>query len=533
MRATLFSGLNRDRAIGPGKPVQRRKALGMQHDEYDLVIKGGRVVSSEADFVADVAVTGETIAAIGTGLRGRREIDAAGKLVLPGAIDGHVHMRTERDRFTYDETFATGTLAAAFGGTTTIIDQIQPEPGIPLPEAFRTRLAMGEGESCIDFAFHMNFREEMDRLAEIPEIVAAGITSFKWFMSVPPWAISDEFLMKCMFTLGDLGALCILHAENQGALDAMRWRRPVRGMPQFPDNFPPGPEAAAITLALSMAEVTDCRTLIFHNTCAEAVEAIRAAKARGVRAYGEVCLAWLTHTAEVFEGDPVAALAFLLAPPLRAPEHRAALWKGLRAGDLDIVSTDHAVMRRMPEADALEFAAYFGLRFDVPPPDETTPRDAAGNRLMPMLAPGGVETRLPLMYSLGVLGGHIDLHRWVETCCAAPARLFDLHGKGHLLPGYDADIVIFDPDATRTYSVGTLHSNTDHSVWDGWTCRGVVETTICRGSLVVENGRFVGSKAHGRFLRRSVDRPDDRPSGPVGNFEQRPAEAAGNPGDFR
>lgn len=471
---------------------------------YDLVIKNGRVVSSGNDYIADIAVLGEVIAAVGKGLNGKKEIDASGKLILPGAIDGHVHMRTERPRFTYDETFASGSLAAAFGGTTTIIDQIQPEPGIPLPTAFHSRLAMGEGNCCIDFAFHMNFRDEQERLDEISQIVDEGITSFKWFMSVPPWAISDAFLMKGMFTLGDIGALCILHAENQGALDAMRWRRPVRRMDEFPDNFPPGPEAAAITLALSMAEVTNCRTLIFHNTCAEAVDAIRAAKTRGVKAYGEVCLAWLTHNSEVFAGDPVAALAFLLAPPLRSAEHQEALWKGLKLGDLDIVSTDHAVMRRMPEAAAVEFAEYFGVRFDIPSPDENTSYDEQGNRLLPMLAPGGIETRLPLMYSLGVLGGHIDLHRWVEICCSAPAKLFDLHRKGHILPGYDADIVVFDPNAINTYTLGNLHSNVDHSVWDGWTCKGVVEKTICRGSLVVDNGWFVGSKSHGKFLRRTI-----------------------------
>ena len=472
---------------------------------YDLVIKNGRVISSEADFIADVAVSGEYIAEIGTDLSGRTEVDATGKLVVPGAVDGHVHIRTERPRFAYSETFATGSVAAAFGGTTTILDQIQPDPGIPLPEAFRARLAMGEGESCIDFAFHMNFREETEeRLGEIPRIVEEGITSFKWFMSVPPWAISDEFLMKGMFTLGDLGALCILHAENQGALDAMRWRTPAREMARFPDNFPPGPEAAAITLALAMAEVTDCRTLIFHNTCAEGVAAIREAKARGVKAFGEVCLAWLTHNADVYSGDPVEALAFLLAPPLRSRDHQEALWKALNAGDLDIVSTDHAVMRRVPEADALEFTEYFGLKLDVPPPDATTPFDEMGNRLMPLLAPGGVETRLPIVYSLGVVGGKIDLHRWVEVCCAEPAKLFDLERKGHLLPGYDADIVIFNPERVHTYSVDNLHSDTDHSVWDGWRCKGSVEKTYCRGKLVVDGDRFVGSKSHGRYLRRKV-----------------------------
>ena len=473
--------------------------------EYDLVIKNGRVVTGSADFVGDIAVTGEQIAAVGGSLTGRREIDATAMLVIPGAIDGHVHMRTERPSFCYDETFATGSVAAAFGGTTTMIDQIQVEPGSRLTDAFVERLALGEGQSAIDFAFHMNIREELqERLDEIPAVLAKGITSFKWFMASPGWQVSDDFMMRGKLMLGDVGALSIVHAENPGALTAMRWRRPVRSIREFNHNFPAGTEAAAIALALAMAEVAGCRTLIYHNTCARGIAEIRAAKARGVKAYGEVCLAWLAFNESVFQGDPIAALPFLLVPPLRSAADQDALWSAISSGDLDIVSTDHALMKRAPKDKALELAAYFGLKIDVPPPDALTAYDAEGRRLIPMLTPGGIETRLPLVYSLGVATGRMSLHRWVDVCCSAPARLFDLHRKGQLLPGFDADIVIFDPNAEKTYSVNNLHSNTDHSVWEGWTCKGVVAKTFSRGKLIVDGDTFLGQKDHGKYLSRSV-----------------------------
>lgn len=475
---------------------------------FDLVIKNGRVLTGQGEFTGDVAVTGETIAALGAGLTGRTEVDARGKLVIPGAIDGHVHIRTERPSFCYDETFATGSLAAAFGGTTTIIDQIQVDPGLTLGEALDRRLGEAEGNSCVDFAFHMNIREELqERLDEIPAIMDRGITSFKWFMAIPGWGVSDEFLMRGMWETADRGALSVIHAENRGVLAAMRRRSAARNehsLARFTENYPAATEAAAIELAMAMTEVTGGRTLIFHNTCAEGVAAIRRAKARGVRAFGEVCLAYLTHTEDIYRGDPVAALSFLVTPPIRDSRHQSALWDGLVRGDLDIVSTDHTAMRLVPEAKALEQAAYFGLKIDVPPADERTIRDAEGNRLMPLLPPGGVETRLPLIHSLGVAGGRMDAHRWVEVCCTNPARLFDLKTKGFLLPGYDADIVVFDPEAEHVYSVGNLHSNTDYSVWEGWKSRGRVDKTYSRGRLLVDGDRFVGPADHGRYLKRAV-----------------------------
>lgn len=475
---------------------------------YDLVIKNGRIISGGADFIGDLAVTGQKIAMLGQNLSGAKEIDAAGKLVIPGAIDGHVHMRTERPSFCYDETFATGSVAAAFGGTTTMLDQVQAEFGRTLNEELDTRLGLAEGETAIDYAFHMNIREPIpERLAEIPSIIKRGITSFKWFMAVPGWHVPDDFLMRGMADVAEYGALSIVHAENQGVLSEMLRRAKAEGrtsMKEFNTKYPSAAEGAAATLALAMAEIAGGRVLIFHVSCKEVVEALRAAKARNVEAYGELCLAYVTHTDEVYHGDPVAAMPFLVTPPIRDETHRQALWQGLRQGNLDIVSTDHTVMRMVPAEQALELAAYFGLHPEIPPADESTPRDAEGNRLMPLLPPGGVEVRLPLIYSLGVRGGHISLHRWVEVCCSRPAKLFDLKTKGQLLPGYDADIVIFDPDKEHTFSVENLHSNTDYSVWEGWTTHGAVEKTISRGQVIVDGNEFVGQQDHGQFIKRSL-----------------------------
>ena len=475
---------------------------------YDIVIRNGLLVNPSGSYVADVAIKGTQIACIGTNLHGKQEIDALGKFVTPGAIDGHVHMRTEREAFCYDDTFASGSVAAAFGGTTTIIDQVQAEHGSSLSSELDTRMKLAEGQSCVDFGFHMNIREPItERLAEIPAIMARGITSFKWFMAIPGWGVSDDFLQRGMFDVAAVGGLSIVHAENQGVILEMRRRAAAAGrrnIVDFTRNYPAISEAAAIALAMSMTEIADGRTLIFHNTCAEGVAAIRAAKLRGVQAYGEAGLAWLTHTDAVYAGDQVAALPFLLTPPIRDAEHCDALWTGLQTGDLDIASTDHAAMRMVPEDKAREVAAYFGHDVNPPPVNDDTPHDANGNRLMPVLPPGGVETRFPLLYAKGVKTGRLSLERWIDVCCAAPARLFDLKHKGQLAPGFDADIVIFDPNKRYTYSVENLHSNTDYSVWEGWEVDGKVEKTFSRGRMIVDGDKFLGSADHGAYLHRYV-----------------------------
>lgn len=475
---------------------------------YDLVIKNGRIFSGASDFVGDLAVDGERIAALGQALHGTREIDATGKYVLPGAIDGHVHIRTERPTFRYEDDFATGTLAAAFGGTTTIVDQIQVECGRTLNDALDARLAQARGQTAVDYAFHMNIREPVpERLAEIPSIFARGITSFKWFMAIPGWCVPDDFLMRGMHAVAALGGLSIVHAENEGVIaESLRRRREAGGVPMaaFNQAYPSAAEGAAATLALAMAEVAGTRLLIYHITAREVVEALLAARRRGVRAYGEVCLAYLLFDESVYHADPVYALTFLLTPPLRDAEHQHALWQGLADGTLDIISTDHALMRPAPVEQALEIAAMFGIRVTEAERRASAWRSPDGTPRLPRLAPGGVEVRLPLAFDRGVAAGRLDVWRWVDACCVRPARIFDLHAKGRLLPGFDADVVVFDPQREVTYSTAQLHSNSDYSVYDGMTARGAVDQVFSRGRLIVDGDRFLGDLSHGRYVARTV-----------------------------
>jgi dihydropyrimidinase len=477
--------------------------------EYDLVIRNGRIVTSDSDFVGDLAVSGEKIAALGQGLSGRREIDATGKLVVPGAIDGHVHMRTERPSWSYDETFASGSVAAAFGGTTTMIDQVQVEPGQTLNQGLDKRLEVARGKTAIDYTFHMNIREpETDRLEEIPSIFDRGITSFKWFMAIEGWRVPEGFLLRGMYEVAEQGGLSVIHTETQGIINEMKRRAKAEGRTQvkyFESMYPAPTEGAAAELALAMAEISGSRVLIFHVTCSQVVDALRRARDREVEASGELGLGWALFTGEVYDGNPVTALPFLLTPPVRGKSHQEDLWKALAEGTLNVIGTDHTAMWMRPEEEALEFVwENFCLKPEIPQNDESVPTDAKGNRLLPMLPPGGAEVRLPMMYTHGVREGRIDLHQWVNVCCANPARVYDLDTKGQLLPGYEADVVIFDPEKEVTVSVKDLHSNTDYSVYEGMTMHGAVIKTISRGKVIVDEGEFVGSQDHGRFVKRTV-----------------------------
>lgn len=206
---------------------------------------------------------------------------------------------------------------------------------------------------------------------------------------------------------------------------------------------------------------------------------------------------------KIYQGDPVKALPFLLTPPIRGKAHQERLWQGLALSDLDIVSTDHTAMWLAPRERALGLAESFGI---IIPNDEIKPIavDDEGNELLPLLPPGGIEVRLPIVYDYAVNGGIFDVHRWVEVCCSNPAKIFDLHNKGHLLPGYDADIVIFDPVKEVTITIDDLHSNTDYSVFEGMKIRGKVEKTFSRGTLLVSDDKFVGPQDHGQFIKRNV-----------------------------
>jgi dihydropyrimidinase len=448
---------------------------------YDLVIRGGRVVTAHEDFLADVAVQGETIAAIGSDLHGTRELDARGMLVLPGAIDGHVHMRTERPKDVYDDDWDTGTIAAAFGGVTTIIDQAQVEPGTTLADGVDRRLAEASGRSLIDYGVHVNLREpNIERVSEFAALSARGCPSFKLYMTYETYQVPDDVIFVAMQEIARLGGLVIVHAENDTMIRELLRQNAAAGRTGIRANAsarPPEMEGEAVHRTLAMARLAGCRALIYHVTAADSVREIAAAKARGQLAYGEGCLPYLMLDADAMD-DPVTGPAFDISPPLRDAPHRAALWAGLASGALDIISTDHGPRKLIRNADG----------------SVTTPPGTSG-----------VEVRLALTYGVGVRGGVFPLHRWVELCCSAPAELFGLTRKGRILPGYDADLVIFDPERKVTLSAETLHSNVDHSTYEGVEVQGYPITTISRGEVIVEDGELRAGPGRGRLVERRFE----------------------------
>jgi dihydropyrimidinase len=446
---------------------------------FDLVVRSGRIVTAHEDYIADVAVSDGTIAAIGSNLRGAREVDATGSLVIPGAIDGHVHMRTARRRDSYDDDWDTGTIAAAFGGVTTIVDQAQVEPGLSLAEGVERRLAEAAARSLVDYGLHVNLREpNLERISEFEHLTRAGMPSFKLYMTYDTYRLPDEVIFAAMQEIARLGGLAIVHAENHAIIHELERQNALAGRTGRHANAegrPPEMEGEAVHRALAMARVADARTLIYHVTASDAVREIAAAKERGQLAFGEACLTHLMFTRDAMD-DPVSGPAFDIGPPLREEQHRRSLWEGLASGTLDIVSTDHGPRRLVRAQDG-----------SVSAPPGTS----------------GIEVRLPLTYSYGVRAGNLSLHRWVELCCTRPAEVFGLTRKGRILPGYDADLVVFDPDRRVTLSVANLHSNIDHSTYEGVQVEGYPVVTISRGEVLVAGGELLVEPGHGRFVERS------------------------------
>lgn len=445
---------------------------------FDLVVRGGRIVTAHEDYLADVGVMDGTIAAIGSGLHGSREIDASGKLVIPGAIDGHVHMRTERPYSVYDDDWDTGTIAAAFGGVTTIVDQAQVEPGSTLADGVDRRLAEAEGKAVVDYGLHVNLREpDIARLSEFEGLVSRGMPSFKFYMTYDTYKVPDEVLFAGMQEVARLGGLAIVHAENDAMIAELTRQNAAAGRTGARANAaarPPEFEGEAVHRTLAMAKVAGAPTLIFHVTAADAVRELAAAKDRGQVVFGEAVLHYLMLTIDATD-EPVSGTALDVGPPLREESHRRALWGALGRGTLDIISTDHGPRRRVRGEDG----------------SVTTPPGTSG-----------VEVRLPLAYTFGVRAGHLSPQRWVETCCTRPAEIFGLTRKGRILPGYDADLVVFDPERRVTLSHTNLHSNVDHSTYEGVEVVGYPVVTIGRGEVLVEDGELQVAPGRGRFVER-------------------------------
>jgi dihydropyrimidinase len=452
---------------------------------YDLVIKNGRIITAGEDFNGDIAVTGETIAAIGQNLAGRHEIDASGLYVIPGAVDGHVHLQMPFADIITADNFEQGTIAAAFGGVTSMIDFVEPGKGQDLVEALSWRRAEADGQVVIDYGLHMTLLDPDPLiLAQVSEAYTAGCATFKLYTAYPHFYLADDELYRALIAVAEAGGLAVVHAENYPVITEVWKRLLAAGKVEakwHPHSRPAITEAEAVNRVLSIAHLAGAPTLIFHLSCGEAAREVAQAKERGWAAFGETCPQYLTLPDDIYERQDMPGTWFICQPPVRGSAQSAALWQSLASGSVDIISTDHC------------------------------PFSAEAKRLGEQnftLTPGGIsglETRLALVHTFGVLAGHLTLNRWVEACCTLPADLHGMIHKGHLIPGYDADIVLFDPQREVTYSAENLHSNISYTPYAGVTVKGVPVATISRGEVIVENGQFIGKRGRGRFLKRRYE----------------------------
>lgn len=450
---------------------------------YDLVIRNGLIIGADGKIAADLAVDGERIAAIGTRLDGRRVIDAGGCYVIPGAIDPHVHLQMPLAGLVSSDSFTSGTVAAACGGTTTIIDFVEPQPGQSMLEALDMRRAEAADQVAIDFGLHMTIptwhAADASRLDEVAAAVEAGCLSFKMYQAYAGMILDDVSLLRALTAVGQAGGRTVLHSETGPVLDVLREEARAEGHLEpiwHAYTRPAQLEASAVHRAAELADLAGCPLYIFHVGCRESVEEIIKARHRGIDIWGETCPQYLLLNAEEHLGGLNGEL-YVCAPPLRSIDDNQAMWLALAQNDLHVVSTDHCPWTK-----------------------EEKRRDDFTS------IPGGVpsiEARLSLIHHMGVNAGLLTLERWVQVCSTNAARWMGLKGKGRLAPGCDADIVIFDPERVKYIAPDTLHEAAGWTPYEGMEVTGWPRTVLSRGAVIVEDENYIGQPGQGRFVERS------------------------------
>ncbi len=450
------------------------------------LVKSGRIVTAVDDYTADILIEGETISTIGKSLDIEADIiiDASNKLVIPGGIDPHTHMELPFGGTQSSDDFFTGTRAAAFGGTTTIIDFAVQNKGETLTQGVENWHAKAEGKCAIDYGFHLITTEFEDGdEAEMYRIMDGGVTSFKLFMAYPGVFLADDAtIFRAMSAAGERGGLICMHAENGIVINEIikRFLKDGRTAPKYHAlTRPTIAEAEGVHRAIAIAEMAESPVYIVHLSCTDALNKVREARDRGIPAFAETCPQYLFHSIEDY-GDGWDGAKYVMTPPLREKHNNAELWKGLKMDDLQVISTDHCpfCMKEQKELGKDDFSK------------------------IPNGAPG-VENRMSLIYNGGVVENRISLNRFVELTSTAAAKMFGLFPKkGTIAVGSDADTVIFDPEKEHTFGVDAEHMNVDYSSYEGWTVKGKVETVLSRGRVVIENGEHVGKRGDGQFLKR-------------------------------
>ena len=453
-----------------------------------ILIRHGTVVTASHATPRDVLIEGETIARVEPEIVEPADlvVDARGKYVIPGGIDVHTHLDMPLGETVTSDDFESGTIAAAFGGTTSVVDFAVQERGRPLAEAFETWMRKAEGKAVLDYGFHMIVCDlPPEREGELDALVAEGVTSFKLFMAYPGrLMLDDAAILRVLKRTAANGGTVLMHAEDGAAIEARVRRALAEGHtePRYHAlTRPAKTEADAARRAIALAGEAHAPIYIVHVSAAETVDEIAAARARGGLVWGETCPQYLVLSEECYDAPGFEAAKFVMSPPLRPRAMQERLWKGLAANDLQVVATDHCPFRMKDQKPAGK--------------DDFTK--------IPGGAPG-IETRMSLLYDAGVRAERLTLSRWVEVAATNPARLFGLYPrKGAIAPGSDADVVVWNPQREITWSASTHHMRVDYNPYEGRLVKGAPDLVLSRGRAVIDGGKFVGRAGAGQFLKRS------------------------------
>jgi dihydropyrimidinase len=453
-----------------------------------VLIKNGNVVTAVDNYFADILIEDGKVAVIGATLsmEAERLIDASGKLVIPGGIDPHTHMELPFGGTFASDDFRTGTIAAAHGGTTSIIDFAVQYHGESLIQAVDNWHKKAEGKTAIDYGFHLITTDLPDeRVPEMRQLINEGVISFKMFMAYPGvFLVDDATIFRAMKSASQAGGLICMHAENGIVINEIIKHALAEGKtsPRYHAlTRPTKAEAEGVHRAIAIAEMAEAPVYIVHLSCADALQEVREARDNGLPAYAETCPQYLFLDYSLYEREGFEGAKWVMTPPLRDKWNQDKLWEGLQGNDLQVISTDHCPFC-MKEKE-------LGLN------DFTK---------IPNGGPG-VEHRMSLIYNGGVAGGKISLNRFVELTSTSAAKLFGLFPrKGTIAIGSDADIVIFDPNEEMTISAATHHMNVDYSAYEGMKVKGVTRTVLSRGNVIVEEGKYIGKPGDGQFVRRST-----------------------------
>lgn len=454
------------------------------------LIQNGVLVTAADTFEADILIENGKITQIGMGMVAddRTEIvDASGCYVIPGGIDPHTHLDMPFGGTVTADDFATGTAAAAFGGTTTILDFCLTQKGKPLTESLKEWHAKAKGKAAIDYGFHLMIGEMNDQvLEELPQVIEEeGVSSFKVFMAYKnQFQADDGILYQTLQKAKEYGALVMVHAENGDVIDLLVRQALAEGRTEPIHHALTRPsilEGEATGRAARLAALADSQLYVVHVTCAEAVEQIARMRDMGYRIWGETCPQYLTLDQSIMDQPDFEGAKYVWSPPLREASHQEVLWNALKSGQLQTIGSDHCSFNFKGQKDL-------------------------GKSDFSKIPNGGpvIEDRLSILYSEGVAKGRISLNQWVDLCSTRASKLFGMFPqKGTLAVGTDADIVIFDPSISRKISASTHHMNVDYSAFEGMQVQGCPVTVLCRGEYVIKDRQFAGAAGSGQYVKRA------------------------------